>query len=287
MRTPGRAGSTLAALVLAASAAHAADVVRWNPPHISSAQFESHPAFDPRTRDLWFVRSSPEFRGWRIFVSHCGGDGWSEPEASPVSGEGVEADPWFTSDGASVYFISSRKDDGVAGRGLDLWRADRDAAGRWEKPQRLPEPVNSSGNEWFPRVHGEWLYFGSDRPGGFGKTDLWRAHRDAGGAWSVENLGAALNTAGDEYEPQIYPDGKRIVFMADGGLFESRAQRGGWTPRTALKPPVYGNGSEIGVLLSPSGRSMLFARDTGPPDSGELFLLKDQRDRGWPPNCPR
>ena len=43
----------------------------WAPAPISSPMFESHPAFDPVTGDFYFVRSSPEFRGWRIFVSRC------------------------------------------------------------------------------------------------------------------------------------------------------------------------------------------------------------------------
>lgn len=47
------------------------DVVPWKPAGISSNQFESHAAFDPRTGDLYFVRSSPQFTGWRILVSHC------------------------------------------------------------------------------------------------------------------------------------------------------------------------------------------------------------------------
>jgi hypothetical protein len=32
---------------------------RWTPAAISSSQFESHPAFDTLTGDLYFVRSSP------------------------------------------------------------------------------------------------------------------------------------------------------------------------------------------------------------------------------------
>ena len=105
----------LAALALAAPVG-AADLVRWNPPRISSAQFESHPAFDPRTGDFWFVRSSPEFRGWRIVVSRCDADGWSEPAPSPFAGDGVDADPWFTPTAAC-----SRAASGAA-RGLSAWR---------------------------------------------------------------------------------------------------------------------------------------------------------------------
>ena len=266
-----------------------AEVVPWKQPRISSPQFESHPAFDPRNGDLYFVRSKPDFTGWRIYVSRCGAEGWAEPEPPAFAGDGVEADPWFTPDGRSLYFISTRTDDGAARKGLDMWRVDRDEAGKWGRPERLPEPLNSPGAEWFPRLAADgWLYFGStERPGGLGGTDLWRGRRDGKGEWQVENLGPSVNTSGDEYEPELAPDGKRMVLMAGGGLFESRRQGDAWTPRARLTGGVHVNGTEIGALLSPSGRYMLFARDTGAPDSGELFLLRDPADAAWPPRCPR
>ncbi|WP_235567212.1 hypothetical protein [Lysobacter sp. Root604] len=272
-----------------AASAHAAEVLPWQPARISSAQFESHPAFDPRNGDLYFVRSRPDFSGWRLYTSHCGADGWSEPASPPFAGDGVEADPWFTPDGRSLYFISSRSVDGVPRKDLDIWRVDRDASGQWGPPQRLPEPVNSPGAEWFPRPAADgWLYFGStNRPGGYGKTDLWRARQDAQGAWKVENLGPQLNTAEDEYEPLIAPGGQRIVFMAGDGLYESHRKHGRWAPRAKLGPQINVNGSEIGALLSPSGHSMLFARDTKGERSGELFLLRGKGDEDWPPRCPK
>ena len=259
----------------------------WKPVGISSPQFESHAAFDPRTGDLYFVRSSPQFTGWRILVSRCTGTSWSTPKPPAFAGDGVEADPYFTPDGRSLYFISTRSVDGVQGRSLDIWRVDRDGAGSWAAPMRLPEPVNSPGAEWFPRpsVDG-WLYFGSNRPGGFGGTDIWRARLDAAGGWTVENLGAAVNTAGDDYEPLPASDGSRMIVMADGGLCETRRTPTGWAPRTKLGPEVNKNGTEIGPLFSPSGRSLLFARDTKGPDSGEFFVWYEHGPEAWPPDCP-
>jgi hypothetical protein len=49
--------------------------------------------------DLYFVRSSPKFEGWRIYVSHCVAAGWSKPESPSFAGDGVEADPFITPDG--------------------------------------------------------------------------------------------------------------------------------------------------------------------------------------------
>jgi hypothetical protein len=270
----------LGALLLAASAP-----TIWSKPPISSDRFESHPAFDPLTGDLWFVRSSPEFRGWRLKISHCGNTGWDQPVDAPIAGDGVEADPWFSSDGRTLWFISTRSTDGIKRKDLDIWRVTRGRDGKWGTPERLPEPLNSTGQEWFPRPAPDgWLYFGSDRPGGFGKTDIWRARQDASGQWKVENAGAAINTADDEYEPLPSPDGKRMIVSADA-LYVSKLENGHWMPRVKLGPDVNANGSEIGAAFSPSGKSLLFARDTKGPLSGEFYLWQPDGPEAWPPVC--
>ncbi len=276
----------LAAFALAA--ALRAGVEPWVPAGVSSPQFESHAAFDPLTGDFYFVRSSPSFEGWRIFVSRCGPKGWSAPAPPAFAGDGLEADPYFTADGRTLYFISSRSTDGVKRKDLDIWRVDRDSAGVWGVPVRLPEPVNSTGAEWFPRPAPDgWLYFGSKRPGGLGGNDIWRARQESGGRWVVENLGPGINTSADEFEPLPSPDGSRLIIMADGGLYESkRTKDGGWAPRVKLPPEVNVNGTEIGAVFSPSGRTLLFARDTRGPASGEFFVLREGPAEPWPPTCP-
>jgi hypothetical protein len=265
----------------------AAAVQPWKPARISSPQFESHAAFDPTTGDLYFVRSSPAFEGWRILVSACAADGWSEPRPPVFAGDGVEADPYFTPDGRSLYFISTRSLNGVARKDLDIWRVDRNAEGVWGAPVHLPEPVNSSGAEWFPRPGPDgWLYFGSSRAGGRGGNDIWRARADPAGRWSVENLGAAVNTEGDEYEPLPSSDGSRLIVTADGGLFEARRTGSGWSPRVKLGSEVNVNGTEIGAVFSPSGKSLLFSRDTKGPESGEFFVWHEVGNEPWPVECP-
>jgi hypothetical protein len=262
-------------------------VVRWAPKRISTPQFESHPAFDPRTGDLYFVRSSPRFEGWRLVTSRCTPDGWSEPVPPSFAGDGVEADPFFTADGNHLYFISSRSVDGVKRRDLDLWRVDRDESGKWMAPVHLPAPLNSPGNEWYPRLADGWLYFGSDREGGNGRTDIWRA-RDAGaGQWQVENLGPEVNTAKHEYEFLPSPDGASAVMMTEDGLYQLTRTGDAWTNRRKMPSRINANGSEVGPLFSPSGRSLLFARDTKESASGEFFIARLHGIEAWPPSCPQ
>lgn len=284
------ARSVAAAILLAPLAgapARARDVEAWKPDGVSSPQFESHAAFDPVTGELYFVQSSPQFEGWRIFVSRCGTKGWSKPEPWALAGDGLEADPWFTSDGRTLWFISSRSTDGVTRKDLDIWKVERNAAGTWGVPVRLPEPVNSAGPEWFPRPTADgWLYFGSKRTGGLGGNDIWRARETEKGQWIVENLGPALNTPGEEYEPLPSPDGTRLVIMTDSGVYESRRKDGRWSPKTRLSPEVNVNATEIGPVFSPSGRTLLFARDTKGPESGEFFVFRESGSEDWPPACP-
>jgi hypothetical protein len=275
------------ALVLVATPSWADGVERWSPANISSPQFESHAAFDPERGDLYFVRSAPDFTGWRLMVSRCTQAGWAPPQPPSFAGAGLEADPFFADGGRTLYFISTRKTAAMRSSDLDIWRIERGKDGAWGPPERLPEPVNSGAAEWFPRPAADgWLYFGSGRPGGLGGTDIWRA-RPAPDGWVVENLGPNVNGAGEDYEPLPSPDGSSMIVMTDTGLYETRRAENGWTPRAKLGAEINLNGSEIGALYSPSGRSLLFARDTKGPDSGEFFIWRRGAAEAWPPACPR
>jgi outer membrane protein OmpA-like peptidoglycan-associated protein len=63
---------------------------------------------------------------------------------------------------------------------------------------------------------GNTIYFASDKPGGFGRSDIYKS-TFTNGAWSnPENLGAKINTAYDEMFPFISQDGD--LFFASKGL---------------------------------------------------------------------
>ncbi|MHA7131807.1 OmpA family protein [Algoriphagus namhaensis] len=63
---------------------------------------------------------------------------------------------------------------------------------------------------------GEVLYFASNRPGGFGGIDLYKATKLANGDFgNAVNLGPNINTPGNEMFPRPAPDGK-FFFSSDG-----------------------------------------------------------------------
>jgi len=281
MRRIWLAELALTALACSASAqeppqvSRSPQVSRWNLAGISSPMWESHPAIDPLTGDLWFVRSDRHFAGWRILMARCSQGQWSEPQPMPIAGKGLEADPWFSADGRTVWFISTRATGAMSGSALDIWRAQRDAKGAWSAPERLPAPVNSDAAEWFPRPAPDgWLYFGSRRTGGFGNDDIWRARQGPDGSWQVENAGPEFNTAAGEYEFQPSADGRWGVLATDKGLYRFVASPTGWRRAEKFGPQINVNGTEIGPMITPDGRGFIYSRDTGHEMSGEFFVVE-------------
>lgn len=228
---------------------------------ISTGDYESHPAFTPDGGTLYFLKDSPGFHFWTIFVSRFRNGHWSAPRLAPFSGQYRDADPFISADGRHFFFISDRPVPGKAHHDLDIWTMDRAGDG-WSAPRNPGAPLNSEGQEWYPTVAADGtLYFGSDREGGRGRTDIWRARFVDGNYAEPENLGAAINSAQEEYEPYIAPDQSYLIFMADnrGGrgdsdIFVSWQCRGAWTKAEPLGAGVNSAASEYSPKISPDGR---------------------------------
>jgi len=277
-----------AAMMLGAAAPDTPIAVEpWTIAGVSSPMWESHPAIDPQTGDLWFVRSDVRFSGWRLYVARCAAGDWVDAVPAPIAAPGIEADPWFSPDGDILWFISTRATGSRASRDMDIWRTRRLGKTGWSQSEHLPAPVNSDAAEWFPRVAPDgWLYFGSGRPGGFGGEDIWRARQARNGDWQVENVGAGLNGTGSEYEFLPAPDGKWAVLAADDGLFRAVRTADGWRRAEKFGPEINANHTEIGAMMAPDGSGFAFSRDAGEGGSGELFAARFKPSRNWPPHCP-
>lgn len=232
---------------------------------ISTGDFESHPAFTPEGKTLYFLKDTPTFSFWTIVVSHWGKGKWTMPEVAPFSGQYSDADPFISPDGSKFFFISNRpldkKPNGKPKDDLDIWMMEKTATG-WSEPKNLGAPVNSSADEWYPTMAANGtLYFGSSRVGGKGRTDIYRAPLVNGKYATPENLGDAINTKSDEFEPFIAPDESFLIFMAarPGGqgrsdLYFSAKRNGAWTEAVNLGDKINSSGSEYSPKISPDGK---------------------------------
>src|SRR5690349_19912429 len=93
--------------------------------------------------------------------------------------------------------------------------------GPWSAPVNISPVINSAANEQHPAISrdGLSLYISSDRPGGFGGTDIWVSQRacddtqDPACAWQTPvNLGPNINSAGNDLAPTFTPDGHQLYF---------------------------------------------------------------------------
>jgi Tol biopolymer transport system component len=258
----------------------------WTPPQISTDQYESSPTFTPDGQEMYFMLADARFGRYRLMMSKCTAGAWSAPKPASFAAPSsvLEADPFVTPNGRQLYFVSSRRnphsDD------FDIWYVDRIGQG-WSTPRRLPEPVNSPGSELLPRLDTNGtLYFGSDRAGGHGQSDIYVATRTQGGAWRVANLGPPVSTMANEYEAEISRDGSTLIVVADRGdrshLYRFVRESNRWIERARI--PASQLVFQVGPLLSPSGDRLLFAQAM-PMRSGEMFLIDLQQnvDESWPP----
>jgi hypothetical protein len=237
------------------------------PGTISTGDYECVPQFTPEGRTFYFVKSTPDFNFWTIFVSHFQNGKWSVPTVAPFSGRYSDADEYITADGKEMFFISKRPvnadvSPNAAGK-LDIWVMEKKANGEWSEPTNLGTPVNSEGSEFFPTTSRDGtLYFGSGRKGGMGGIDLYRARLVNNKYQEPENLGPNINTTFDEFEPFIAPDESFLIFMAanrpDGlggyDLYISYNKNGEWTKARNLGAPINSTAHELSPKLTPDGK---------------------------------
>lgn len=96
-------------------------------------------------------------------------------------------------------------------------------SGKWQAPTPVIE-INTDFHDRMPSISedGRYLFFSSDRPGGFGRDDIWVSEYDfAAKRWGKPaNAGRTINTPASEVTPAIHSDNITLYFSSDraGGV---------------------------------------------------------------------
>lgn len=197
--------------------------------------------------DIWMVRKNE--RGE-----------WQRPEAieGELNTEWDEGIVSFSPDGSTMYLTRSMRTPD-RDTGVNIYTSTRSDA-QWSAPVKFDITNDTLSSYGHPAVSpsGEYLYFASDMPGNGGK-DIWRINlRERAG--SLENLGDAINTSGDEMFPYLLTD-SIMYFASDGhpglgGLDIFKATltpSGGWLVEN-MGYPINSEGDDFGITFATPGK---------------------------------
>jgi hypothetical protein len=184
----------------------------------SKGHFASRPFFSLDGSRLYFHYAN--FTGpdpYNIWMVQRTYNGWSEPIhlPSPINSNYRDGSYSETADG-TVYFISNRP-GGYDNKG-DIWRTCK-VPGQPLQVENLGNIVNSSAwdGDSFVSPDGSFLIFTSERPGGYGSSDIYITYKKDDGNWTqpvnMERNGNGINIKNTaSVGPSISPDGKFLFF---------------------------------------------------------------------------
>ncbi|MCS7297693.1 MAG: OmpA family protein [Bacteroidia bacterium] len=178
-----------------------------------------------------------------------------------------EGSACLNSDGTLLIFARCDAPDGYGS--CDLYES-RYENGHWQQPKSLGAPINSPYWDSHPFLAGDSvLFFASNRPNGFGQSDIYVSYRYPDGRWSPpKNLGPLINTQGDEVTPYYYEPYQTLYFSSTGqpmgyggyDIYKSRWRGSYWEEPRNLGPLVNTDGDEYYFTIDGRGNKIYYAR---------------------------
>jgi peptidoglycan-associated lipoprotein len=149
-------------------------------------------------------------------------------------------------------------------------------------------PVNEEDTWWNSTPafssDGAELYFASNRPGGFGGIDLYKATKLANGDFgNAVNLGPTINTAGNELFPRPTKDGK-FFFASDGhpglgklDLFVAEKNQDGVQIVNNLGPSFNSQADDFGIFFTEYPKAgFISSNRAGGKGDDDIYFFEDK-----------
>lgn len=133
----------------------------------------------------------------KIFFDEYKDGKWLSAQNFPYNNDQYSCGhPALTSDGKTMYFVSDMP--GSIG-GTDLWKSKYEN-NIWSKPENLGDKINTEGNEMFPTLINDSLfYFASNGLIGLGGLDVFTMPYNNGKFGEIKNFGYPINTSNDDF----------------------------------------------------------------------------------------
>ena len=240
--------------------------------------------------------SQPDFDGYKMADVYCAervNGAWQPAKKlqAPVNSGLQEDIVSATSDGETLLLYFNNE------KGFDDIFVTHKEKKQFTRPEILSLTVNSPQREEAAALSpdGNWVFFSSDRPGGFGGLDIYFSRRLPNGEWSnAKNAGPSINTEYDDSYPYLAPDGTTFYFSSQGhnsmGGFD--LFRSTWNPEEQffaipenLSFPINTPDDNKTISVTKSGRYAYIA-DFRAGSSGDLDIYKVTFKDVPAPYCP-
>ncbi len=211
-----------------------------------------------------------------------------------------EGIPAFSKDGSFMIFARSSTGEKGEADDVHLYITRQSEAG-WSEPEILPYPINISKKLYeegeIPELRGSredaWtscpsitpdgkrLYFASDRAGGYGGIDIWRAEIRGTRITGIRNLGPTVNTPGDELFPVVSEEGK-LYFASNGhtgigglDLFEAK-RKDGKTTIVNLGKPINSQKDDFAMVFETDSTGYFSSNREGGSGGDDIYKFFDR-----------
>ncbi len=261
------------------------------PENINSANDEYWPSLSINQKQLVFtrlVKEEGQIPNEDFFISKRSQHGWGL--ASPIveintpKNEGAQS---ISVNGKLLFFTACNRASGYGS--CDIYYSVK-VNGKWGTPKNVGAPVNGRSWETQPSLssNNRYLYFSSNRRGGKGRKDIWRAELlgftgDGKIKWGEpENLGDSINTPGNEISPFIHANNKNFYFASDyrigmGGfdLFTAKLKAdGSFSEAENMGYPINTIEDEQGLIISADGVAAFFSSARNPSTGLDIYTFE-------------
>lgn len=260
------------------------------PSTINTSYQEGPGIYSPRTKKLYFTRSSKKISKNKrlhlhIYESSNIDGNFQSPKKLEIFNDDVSVmHPSLDSGGDRIYFAANIDQ----ADGYDLFSSKIDKNGVLEQPQKL-ENVNSSSNEAFPFIFKDLLFFASNRGGGIGGFDIYFSKKIDGEYQKPSLLPRPINSEYDDFSFSLQDSLKYGFFTSNkekdsldiSYLIEFKPLKGNTDTYkyASFKPNLYEDKSvlendSIQNNVIPFFNSLVTTL-VEKPEKGELILSKD------------
>jgi hypothetical protein len=230
---------------------------------VNTPQSEYNPVVSGDGRTMVFTADKKFYTG--VFMVKKKNGQWGPP-INLLPQLGIDGDCQTTSlsyDGTELYLYREDELDG------NIYVSYYEN-GKWTNIQKLGENINTKywESHAFISSDGQELYFTSNREGGYGDLDIYKAKRNGNGTWKKpENIGKPINTEWRENTPFLTEDGKTLFFSSGGhynmggyDIFVSHKTPDGWSDPQNIGYPINTTDDDQFMVPIEKGKKAYYAK---------------------------